>query len=335
MTEEIFYTEEQKKMNWSVMGVWNLMDKSKIREPKIRDYISPSDIGKNYWERYQKMMGIPEDTPYEDRILRVFSAGDEFHNLIKNVFKAAGIFINSQDDNGWSVIPATDKTLKVLGKYDVLAGGKPDLLKVKEHCEIMGFSEFIKNRTLSLAEELLNKYPNGLPNLLYEIKSINSMAFWNKKNYLTEAYPWHQIQCYAYLKANNISEGRVLYISKDDLTTAEFPIYLGTEKYEEILRKDLKEMSDYILTKTEPPKPEFVIFNPKKIIRFQKDKKKYKIVGGYEANWEILRSQYFTKLTGFKNKEDWESSLTDEIATKNSVIKDDYIKKVGNKKVSQ
>jgi hypothetical protein len=323
--EEVFYTEEQKNMKWSIMSVWNEMnDLSKVREPKIRDYISPSDIGKNYWDRYQKMMGVPEDMPYTSRVLRIFSAGDEFHNLMKNVFKAGGIFINSQDDSGWSVIEPTEKTLKVLGKYDVLAGGVPNVQKVKEHCELMGFSQFVKERTIKLAENLLERYPNGLPKLLYEFKSINSMAFWGKKNYLMEAYPWHTLQCYAYLKANNLSEGRVLYISKDDLTTAEFPIFCPNEKLENDLQKDLEEMSYFIKNKIEPPKPELIVFNPKGSCSFQLNKKKYKTKGCYEANWEVKRSSWFKTLTGFDNVEKWEESINQEILDKNNKLKAEF-----------
>jgi len=324
---------EQKRleeMKWSVQGVWNLMLKeTKAREPKVRDYISPSDIGKDYWGRYQKMMGVPETNPYEERVLRVFSAGDEFHNLLKNVFKACGIFINSQDDSGWSVIEETEKTLKVLGKYDVLAGGKPNWLSAKQACQVMGLSEFVTDRTLMMVEKLEEMYPNGMPELLYEIKSINSMAFWNKKDYLQEAYPWHRLQCWLYLKANKKPEGRVLYISKDDLMTAEFPIYLNDKKMEEIVQKDMEEMTEFIRQKKEPPKPANFVFNKRGKIRFQKNKKPYIIQGCYEKNWEVERSPWFKLLTGFDNKEDWESSIKGEIKDKNDEIKADYIKKKG------
>ena len=113
MDKEFELTKEQEQMKWSVMSCWNqMLNLTKAREPKVRDYIGPSDIGKDFWGRYQKMMGVPETNPYPDRVLRIFSAGDEFHNLIKNVFKAAGIFINSQDDEGWSVVEPTNKTQK-------------------------------------------------------------------------------------------------------------------------------------------------------------------------------------------------------------------------------
>jgi hypothetical protein len=324
---EVDKREEKRlgQMRWSVQNIWNKMLQEHKSYSKVRDYISPSDIGKNYWDRYQKMMGIESSNPYTDRVLRIFSAGDEFHNLIKNVFKASGIFINSQDDSGWSVIQPTEKTLKLLGKYDVLAGGKPNIEQVKDYCNKMGFSQFIKDRTIMLAETLLDKYPDGMPNLLYEIKSINSLAFWNKRDYLQDAYPFHKLQCFAYMVANNIKEGRVLYISKDDLTLMEFAVHLDDVKLQEELKKDLEEMSHYILTETEPPKPPYVVFNERGKIRFQKDKKKYIIDGAYEQNWEVSRSPYFKLMTGFNNKEDWEASIKEEIHQRNDEIKSKFI----------
>lgn len=324
--------EATKEMRWSVVGAWNDINAiTKQRGPKVRDYVSPSDIGKDYWGRYQKMTGVPVTNPYDERILRVFSAGDEFHNMMANVFRACGILINTQDlpdedgNEQWSLIPETEDMLGLVGKYDALAGGKPNLEQVEKHCDNMHMSQFIKERTVALAKAVLKEYPDGLPKLLYDFKSINSMAFWHKKDYLTEAYPWHVMQVWCYLKANNVEEGRVLYISKDDLMTAEFPVFLNDEKLIAAYEKDVKEMTYFIRNKIEPPKPENIVFNEKGKIRFQKNKEKYIIEGCYEKNWEVERSSWFQLLTGFKEKDKWENSLKPKIKDKNDEIKANYI----------
>lgn len=321
-----------KELKWSVMKFWNeMLGLTKRYPPKVRDYISASDIGKDYWSRYQKMMGVEPTNPFEDRVLRIFSAGDEFHYLMKNVFKALGIFINSQDnlDKGgskqWSIVPATEKTLKVLGNYDVLAGGKVDIEQVREQCIVMNFSDFVKDRTMMMAEYLVKEYPDGLPKLLYEIKSINSLAFWNKKDYLNQAYPHHELQCFAYLKANNFLEGRVLYVSKDDLMTAEFPVYLDNPKLAEAFEKDREEMSYYIFNKEEPPKPKNIVFDPYKKFRFQFNKQKYVIEGCYDKNWEIVRSQYRNLMLQPESFEQWEERTDEEIKLKNNELKKKYL----------
>ncbi len=315
------------KLDWSVANVWNeLLGLSKRYPPKKRDYLSPSDIGKSYWLRYQKMMGVPETNPFEDRVLRIFAAGDEFHHLMRNVFRACGILLKSEE---WSVIPPTDKTLKILGKYDVIAGGIANVEQAKKYCEEWNFSDFVAQRTIMMAEKLKEMYPVGMPKLLYEVKSINSMAFWNKKDYLQQAYPHHTLQCYMYLKAENLPEGRVLYISKDDLMTAEFAVHLDDEKLKEIVQKDMEEMTAFIDNKQEPPKPEYLSFNPRGKIRFQRNKEKYIIEGNWEANWEVSRSTYFTLLTGFKEVKEWEATLKSELKEKNDKIKAEYIEEQG------
>lgn len=314
------------------MGFWNeLLDLANRYPAKERDYISLSDLGKNYWNRYQKMTGVEVTNPFDDRTLRIFAAGNEFHNMMKNVFKALGIFINSQDDldenfqRQWSIIPATKGKLKVLGKYDDLVGGKVDVEKVRKQCEMMGFSEFVKGRTIRMAEFLKDKHPKGLPQLIYELKSINSLAFWNKKDYLSDAYPHHKLQCFGALKANNIPEGRLLYISKDDLMIAEFPILLNDEQLEKEFERDVKEMSYFLTNKIEPPKPENITFDNLKKFRFQLEGKKIVIEGSYDFNWEVSRSQYFTKLTGFKDVKAWQESLKKELQKANSELKEIYI----------
>ena len=325
--------EEENSENtvWSIQSFWNdLLESTKRYPAKSRDYISASDIGKDFWGRYQKMTGTETTNPFSDRTLRIFAAGDEFHHLIKNVFQALGIFINSQDDededgrNQWSIIPATLKTLKVLGKYDALVGGKVNIEQTKETCERMQLSDFIKIRTIRMAEFLAEKYPDGLPELLYEVKSINSMAFWNKKDYLSNAYPHHILQCYAYLKANNKPEGRLLYISKDDLMMAEIPVYLNDPKLEKIFQEDVAKMTYYLLNQIEPPKPKDIIYNEKKKLRFQVDKKKQVITGCYDYNWEVSRSQYFKKLTGVETEKQWKSNCQVELSEKNKGLKDSY-----------
>lgn len=317
---------------WSIQSIWNeLNELSKKREPKSRDYTSFSDLGKkDYWSRYMKMTGVPETNPFEPRVLRIFSAGDEFHHLLKRVFKRTGIFIDSQDTNGkWSVIQPTEKTLKILGKYDVLAGGKPSG-KINEE-DFEEFSDFVKDKAKKIALFFMEKFKDGLKPMIYEFKSINSNAFWGKRNYLLDAYPWHILQLYGYLKANNIPEGRILYISKDDLTLAEFPIYYPTEKYEKLLQEDLETMSYHILNKIEPPKPPSIIFDKRKTFKFQNKKISYQVLGCYDLNWEVARSSWFTAMTGFKNTDDWEDSIKTEISAKNAEIKGRILESINKK----
>lgn len=339
---------------WSVQGIWNDITEVERRKPKTRDYISFGDIGKkDFWSRYMKMNGVEESNPIENRVIRIFQAGDAFHDLVKGVFKNSGIYIFSQDDldekgeRSWSEIPATKTQLKQFGAFDVLVGGKPNLKKAMEWIERSDMTQFQKDKAIKIAQYFSDKFPNGLKPMIYEIKSINSMAFWGKKDYLHEAYPHHRHQLFGYLKANHknpemlkkveeagikvdsIDEGRLLYISKDDLVMAEFPIHINDKNLEESYKKDIDTMSYYILNKQEPPKPDYIVLNKRKTLSFQKDKIKRKVRGCYDGNWEVSWSSYFTLMTGCKNKKEFEDLLKEEIKNKNELIKKEVLSKVG------
>ena len=332
--------EEKPEGVWSLQGIWNDVASLERRKPKVRDYVSFGDIGKtDMWSRYQKMMGVPETNEIELRVLRIFQAGNEFHEMMEKLLKRVGLLINSQDYNDekgeeqWSVIPESEKELKQFGAYDALVGGKIDREKViREIKEDKDLSDFSKQKALRIVEfftkKFIDKYSNGLEPMIYEFKSINSQAFWGKKDYLYQAYPHHKHQLFGYMKANNIKEGRLLYISKDDLTLAEFPVYLNDEKLAESYRKDIETISYYVKNKIEPPKSPYVIFNPRKLYTFQDKKIKYKIRGSYVFNWEVSWSSYLTLMTGFKTSNEFELSVKGEISEKNKQIKEKILKKV-------
>lgn len=319
------------RMGWSVMGIFNDLSTVAPWPPKVRDYISPSDIGKNYFERYQKMMGIAQTNPPDARAQRIFATGDMVHDTLKSMIKCTGLFVDSQDDAGWTVIPETPTTLKVLGKYDCLVGGKCyDLAQVEAECTRRELNKFFVAKVLAIAKAHIDKYGSvPMEELLYEFKSINSQAFWHKKDYLRKAYPHHELQLYAYLKGNNKPLGRLLYVSRDDWVTQEFPIYLGDEEIEKRLQADLEQMTYYIKNKEEPPKPPELVFSTEKKISFSKNKVKHKIEGAWIPNWEIQYSSYLTLITGCKTKNDWLARARVEANALNKVIKEEYIKSKG------
>lgn len=206
--------EETPPEIWSVQGLWNDIEKVEERKPKERDYISFGDIGKtDYWSRYMKMNATPETNPFNPRILRVFQAGDEFHNLIKTVFKKAGVFINSQDDLDeegnpqWSEIAATDTTLKQFGAYDILVGGKPNIDKALSWIEESDLSHFMKQKAQRIANAMKERFPDGLKPMIYEIKSINCVAK-GELIYTTKGLK----------KIENIKKGDKIYSIQDDLS---------------------------------------------------------------------------------------------------------------------
>jgi len=291
--------------DWTIQQVWNETILASRKEGKARNHISASDIGKNFYERYLKMQGVPASNPFDERTIRKFEAGNLFEWLVKNVLKRAGVLHSYQD---FIEIPENEKHLKVIGYLDLIAGGIVDWKEAEEKVKTMNLPENLQRIADAVVLKLQNKFPNGIEKLVYEIKSINSMVFWAKTKANSLPYPWHKLQLLTYLKGTGAENGRIIYISKDDLTLAEYVVRHDDENLNKIFNDDIETMSAYIREKKEPPKPKEIMWNP--------NKNKY---GGYEPNWELKWSPYLTKITGLP-KEEWESKVNLKCKEMNKLI---------------
>jgi len=315
--------------SWSLVNIWNEQLTFGREQKKLypRDYIWASDIGKNQYERWLKMNAVEPDFDFDERILRKFEAGNFFERIMGFVLVCAGIMIY---DNKSYRIPADAEHLEVSVRPDFIAGGKPNWEEAKKKIGEELLFKLMPNLG-RIAEALVGhfseKYPTGMKELVFEIKSINSQVFWSKKDYLQEAYPHHVMQLFTGMKATKLDEGHLLYISKDDLTVAEFAISLKSVALNEIWEKDVKEMTHYIRDKVEPLKPQDVVFDPRSKLKFQFNKKFYAIEGCYVGNWEIGWSNYISRITGIKGEnqkdvaEKWESKIKGEMKDKNDELK--------------
>jgi len=291
-----------KKNNWSITGIWNeeLTFGRNERELKKRDHIWASELGKNHLERWLKMNAIAPDFDYEERVLRKFEAGNFFERIVGFVLMSAGLLIY---DNKWYQVPADENHLAVSVKPDFVAGGDIDWKKAEKRIneeELFKLMPNLGRIAKKLVQHFATKYDKGLKKLVFEIKSVNSQVFWAKKDYLGQAYPHHKLQCFAEMKATGLPEGRILYISKDDLTTAEFPVFIDDKDLNELYETDVRKMTHWIKNEKKPPRTPSVVFDDRKKLKFQANNKKYTIQGCYTDNWEVEWSNYICQLTGIK-----------------------------------
>ena len=110
----------------------------------------------------------------------------------------------------------------------------------------------LSQNSLSGRADLLIKYEDKT--ILYECKSKHSRAFWYMNKGGQGAMEQHRRQLWVGLKALNIEEGRLVYLSKDDLCVLEYPVYLN----EAVLEKDVKSELDVLNLSWElkiPPPP--------------------------------------------------------------------------------
>jgi len=288
--------------SWSIQKIWNEKLSLERTEGKVRNYISASDIGKPFLDRYYKMKGVKPTNGYDERILRVFDAGNIFEWIVERVFRLAGILQDTQVKIG---IPENDKHLYIAGYIDCIVGGLPEWSIARDKIKADQLPEWLEKRCLRLIDELEKDYPNGLEPIVAEIKSVNSMAFWAHKNQTPEGffkgYDHHKLQLLTYLLGQPIKKGRLFYISKDDLTLQETGVFV-TDELLKVWNDDIESMSKFYRTNTEPPREEDIVFNK------SKDK--------YEKNWKVGRSSYLTKITGL-SKEDWEIKTHEKVLAKN------------------
>lgn len=340
--------------NWNLEDVWNDALITERRETKPRDYIYASEIGKNYWERYHKMMGVEPTNHYDARVLRKFAAGDLFEQVVGMILRKCGILISEQERVELS---ATDKHLRVSGRIDFHAGGISDWFEARKRIAGEDWPDAMLNICNKIIDKFEKEYPAGLDNKIVEVKSVNSMLFWAKKDYLLDAYPWHKFQLLTYLIVLG-KTGKIIYISKDDLTIKEFDFDASAE-LSEAYYKDLEEMTHYYKNKIVPPKPPSVIFDERKTYSFGAKRelekvgtpkqvfdlmKSYvtnlvevtstyqvKLQGSHEVNWEYERSPYRDLLTGTSSEEDWEEwhyMRLNEARDKNKERKEAFLNKL-------
>lgn len=141
----------------------------------------------------------------------------------------------------------------------------------------------------------------------YEFKTVHSRKFW----YMTQrgqADDQHRMQLWWYLKFLNVPEGRLVYISKDDLAIQEYPVFLNDEELSKEAIGDIGKLM--VAWKTQVPPEPATLF----VKSF--DKKKNKDV--YKLNWQADYCRYHSHCLG---DPDWRQKAEKELKELNKKIK--------------
>jgi hypothetical protein len=289
-------------MKWSFYQIWNeSLEQGKtnrILEP--RQKIWASELGGAYIDRYLKMTGVQPSNPPNPRSLRKFEAGNIWEAIVGYVLRRAGILINRQEWLSYQY----DRLLPVTGKLDYIAGGKPDYDKSFSviKTEFNWLPEFISTATANIVQYLCQQYPNGLENIILEIKSCSSFMFerYEKRG---EASPQHKLQTFHYLKAKNMPEAHIVYVSKDDARLLEIGV-LNPSPIEETYKKDIAQISDYIQRNERPPLEKPIILED----------------GEFSINWKMGYSPYLTLLYGFEHQKAFDDKYKPIVERWNRVL---------------
>lgn len=291
-------------MKWSFYQVWNesLEEKKQDKIIAPRQKIWASEMGGAFIDRYLKMTGVQPTNPPNPRSLRKFEAGNIWEAIVGYVLRRAGILQSRQD---W-IQYQYEGLLPVSGKLDFIAGGKPDyekaLLTISK--EFDWLPEFISRATANIVQTLREQYPNGLENIILEIKSCSSFMF-EKYERTNTADPKHKLQAFHYLKCKKMPEAHIVYISKDDARLLEIGV-LNPSLVENDYRGDIETMTKYIQANERPPLEKCIVFD-----------KDFKI---FSANYKVGYSNYLTMLYKFKDQKEFDDIYKPIIERWNRVI---------------
>lgn len=289
------------KTTWSFYNLWNeSLNNRPERELKPRDNIWASELGGAMVDRYLKMNGIKPSNPPNARSLRKFEAGNIWEWIVGLVLKRANVLLEQQE---WLNFRYPGMP-EVTGRLDFIAGGKPDWEKAKADLAQFEFPDFIMRAASGIVNGLQEKYPDGLNEVILEIKSCSSFMFekYEKTNLPT---PTHALQAFHYLKAKGMPEGHIVYVSKDDCRLIEFGVF-NPSPLEDVYREDIAVLAQYLKAKQQPPlEPE---------LDFDEE------TGKFSPNWQVMYSNYLKKLYGYENQKAFEDKYRPMAARWNRVV---------------
>ena len=274
---------------WSIQSFENqYLEEQMKREEKPSEWWRGSDMGSCMRKRIWQRKGIKKTEEITIIQRRTMDVGSMFHWKYQKLFEKLGLLIEKEGE-------VIDESLHFKGHFDVLAGGIPEVKKElfeftnkegKLWLDSNGYDFAIK-----LKEKIDKEYPNGLPKLLYELKTQHSMSFQYIEKKPNEEH-FYQLCSYLFFlreKYPDIKEGRILYISKDDSRLVEFPIKL-TKEIEDKIINELVMLNDYWKNDELPPQ--------------------ISEIDGKSVNWKCRFCPYKTLCRG----EGWEENLKKQIA---------------------
>lgn len=269
-------------LSWEFATVWNqsLLTRPEF-EPRTREHIWASEIGNPFIDRYLKMTGVAPSNGPNARSKRKFEAADIFEWLVGFVLKQAGIWI----ETGEKVEYQYPGLLRVVGKLDHLAGGRPDWSRARKQVSTVGLPRVIERASYAIIDRLSQAYGDDLlRTIVLEVKSLSTFMF-DRYEATKKADARHVAQTFHYLKAKEMAEGHIAYICRDDCRIVELGVF-NPSQAEEFYRYDIERMTFFITAHEQPEKEQELLFDD---TRFR-----------FSTNWGVEYSAYLTFLYGYK-----------------------------------
>lgn len=292
---------EQPDGTWGFGAVWNagLLVREE-RERKPRDYVWASELDKSNVDIWLSMKGTEPSNRPNARSLRKFVAGDIWEWILMLMLLKAGILVETQE----RVEHQYEGLIKVTGKLDFDAGGKPDFEKGRKELEALMLPPQMKNIGANILRFLEEKYPDGLEQKIIEAKS-RSVFMFEKDMKTKRGQKAHRMQLTHYLVGKNRRAGELFYICRDDCRLLEVPVLNPGANVDEY-KKRIQELT-VVAAMTEQPAIE-------PLVLFDEDE------GKFSKNWRIEYSSYLTMLYGYERPDLYADEVKPMVARWNRVM---------------
>jgi hypothetical protein len=288
-------------MKWTIAEVWNeALETRQERKLEPRDYIWASELGGSFIDRYYKMKAVPPTNVPDARMMRKFEAGNMMEWLVGMVLRRAGLYKTGQEHLRYQY----NGLLAVTGRLDFLAGGNIDWEKARANVFSLELPEFFGRATANIIDYLSKNYPDGLDDIILEVKSCSSFMFDKYKRY--GADPRHTLQAFHYLKSKDLSEAHIVYISRDDLRLLETSV-VNPSLVEESYYSDIARMTTLFNVGVGKSEKEHLV-----LYDFHSNK--------FKLNWKVQYSNYLTKIYGYTHQDDYDNEWKSRVASWNRVM---------------
>jgi len=243
---------------WNIKDlVADLMGATAELEPEPRADIWGSDMGKPYVDRWLQMKGVPYSNPPTGKSLMAFFLGKQIEMGVEQMLMRCGVGYRSQErltvqyPDCLPVVGRPDLVVQVTNWQDIIAaadGNRED--SPGDHPRTEAQQQALK----AMLAEWQERYPEGLPTTVFEVKSLNSFAFKYHRGEegLSNAYPHHKLQLYTYMRGLGLREGHLIYVARDTGWMEEV-VVRETEELETAWSRDVEIMSYYFLSDERPP----------------------------------------------------------------------------------
>lgn len=251
--------------NWNLSNLLtDLIGTRSNSKGEVRTEIWASDLGGLMLDRYLDMKGTPYSDLPTGKNLMTFFLGVQIEAGLKEILEKIGIAYTDnerrlyQEKDYLPVVARPDLIVEVSDweevrkKINLMAEEAMKLdpkYQEREMAKVKAYFEVIK--------KFKDRFPEGLKKTIFEIKSTNTMSF--KKKKFEGASIQHQLQLLTYLKAYNLPEGHIIYVSKEYGDMQEFVIKADNVVLNELWEEDVAKISRYIKEDVRPP----LVFDPK------------------------------------------------------------------------